>query len=143
MSRFRVALLAVAAGGLAGVLVLGVGGRLLMAVLVLLAGGHPSFSPGGSLKVISVGTGYGAVGGLLLLLVSWRTGRQRLAGALLGLLLFAVAWLTSPVGRAAAAGRLPRVLGLAVPAFMIWGLVAAALLARWQLQRGVRRAAAP
>jgi hypothetical protein len=143
MSHFRVALLALAAGALAGALVLGVGGRLLMAGLVLFAKGQPSVTPGGSLQVVSVGTGYGAAGGLLLLLLRWvGAGWRRPAGALLGLLLLAVAWLTSPVGRGAAAGRRPMVLGLAVPAFVIWGLLAAALLARWQSRRGVPRGAA-
>jgi hypothetical protein len=143
MSPLRVVLLALAAGALAGALVLGVGGRLLMAALVILAGGRPSFTAGGSLTVVAVGTGYGAVGGLLvLLLLRRRTGARPLAGALLGLLLLGVAWVTSPIGRRAAAGRLPLVLGLAVPAFVVWGLLATALLARWHPRRGASRSAA-
>lgn len=122
-----------AAGALAGALVLGLGGRLLMAIVVLLAGGQPGFSLGGSFEVLVVGTGYGAGGGLLLLLLL-RTGgtRRRSAAALLGVLLFAVAWLTSSVGRGAAAGRLPLIVLLALPTFMLWGLLATSLHERWQ-----------
>jgi hypothetical protein len=138
-----VVLLALAAGALAGALVLGVGGRLLMAALVLLVGGQPSFTAGGSLTVVAVGTGYGAVGGLLvLLLLRRRPGGRLLAGVLLGLLLLGVAWLTSPVGRRAAAGRLALILALAVPTFVVWGLLATVLLARWHARRGASRSAA-
>ena len=142
MARLRAVLLAFAAGALAGALVLGMGGRLLMAALVLQAGGQPSFTAGGSLAVVAVGTGYGAVGGLLLLLfLRRRPGAGLRAEALLGLLLLGVAWVTSPVGRRAAAGRLALVLGLAVPAFVIWGLLATVLLARWHPGQGAWRSA--
>jgi hypothetical protein len=133
--RLRTAPLALAAGALAGALVLGVGGRLLMAIVALLAGGQPSFSLGGSLEVLVVGTGYGVVGGLLLPLLPRTAGAGRWpAPALLGVLLFAVAWLTSSVGRGAATGRLPLIVLLALPAFVLWGFLATALYARWQPQ---------
>jgi hypothetical protein len=131
--RLQAAPLALAAGALAGALVLGVGGRLFMAIVVLLGGGQPSFSPGGSFEVLLVGTGYGAGGGLLLpLLVRTVGARRRLAAAMLGVLLFAVAWMTSSVGRGAAAGRLPLIVLLSLPVFVLWGILATALYARWQ-----------
>jgi hypothetical protein len=130
--RFQAALLALAAGAVAGALVLGVGGRLLMAIVVLLAGGQPRFSTGGSFEVLVLGTGYGAGGGLLIPLLPRTVGaRQRQAAALLGVLLFAVAWLTSSVGRGAAAGRRPLIVLLALPAFVLWGILATTLYARW------------
>lgn len=110
-----------------------------MAALVLLGGKRPSFSIGGSAEVVLLGTGYGAVGGLLLLPLRRVLGRIGLpAGALAGVLLFALAWVSSPVGRSAAAGlgeNRPLALGLAALAFLLYGLATNRLLARWLLRR--------
>jgi hypothetical protein len=133
--RAREAFLTLAAGTIAGLLVLGIGGRLLMAALVLLMGGRPDFTAGGSLKVVLVGTGYGALGGLLLLPLRRVVGERRLlSGPLLGLVLLGVGWLTSPVGRAAGSGpgsRVVIVLALAMLAFIAYGVATDALLGRW------------
>lgn len=133
--RAKEALLSLLAGTLAGLLVLGIGGRLLMATLVLLMGGRPGFTAGGSLKVVLVGTAYGALGGLLLLpLRRLMGGRRLLSSPLLGLVLLVVGWLTSPVGRAAGSGpgrRVVIVVALAVLAFTAYGVATDALLGRW------------
>jgi hypothetical protein len=119
--------------------VLGVGGRLLMSGLVLVAGGHPSWSLGGSASVLLVATGYGALGGVLLLpLRRACRGATLPAGAALGIVLFALAWVTSPAGRGAASGlggRLPLALGLAAAAFVGYGLLTAWLFARCSADR--------
>jgi len=133
--RIREGLLPLAAGTVAGLLVLGLGGRLLMAALVLLRGGRPGFTAGGSLRVVLVGTAYGALGGLLLLpLRRVVGGRRLLSGPLLGLVLLVVGWLTSPVGRATASGPGRReviVVALAVLAFIAYGVTTDVLLGHW------------
>lgn len=138
--RAREALLTLAAGTIAGALVLGIGGRLLMAALVLLTGGRPGFTAGGSLKITLVGTAYGALGGLLLLPLRHVVGGRRvLSGPLLGLILLGVGWLTSRVGRAAASGSVRRVVlvaALAALAFITYGVATDALLARWLPRQG-------
>jgi hypothetical protein len=145
--RMREAPLPLAAGTVAGLLVLGIGGRLLMAALVLLMGGRPGFTAGGSLRVMLVGTAYGALGGLLLLPLRRIVGERRLlSGPLLGLVLLVVGWLTSPVGRAAASGPGRRVLivvALAVLAFTGYGVATDVLLGHWlRRQSRLTRAAA-
>ncbi len=57
--------LALLAGTVAGVLVLGVGGRLAMRALAWAAGQPPEFSVAGSLEVLTAGAWRGAVGGVL------------------------------------------------------------------------------
>jgi hypothetical protein len=127
--------MSIVAGTLAGALVLGAGGRLLMSGLVLVGGGHPSWSVGGSLTVLLVGTGYGALGGVLLPPVRRVCGDATLpAGAVLGIVLFGLAWVTSLAGRGAASGlggRLPLALGLAAGTFVGYGLLTAWLFARY------------
>lgn len=50
-----------------GLLVLGIGGRMAMRGIAFLSGAPPSFSFGGSLRVVLLGTLAGLVGGLILL----------------------------------------------------------------------------
>lgn len=140
MSPVRSIATALAAGALAGLLALGLGGRLAMAVLVVVRDARPAVSLGGSLEVFAVGTGYGAVGGLLALgvrrVLGPRTGRWHRIG--LGLALLVAAWLTSSTGRGAAAGleaqgtlAVALAVALAVLCFGGFGLLLHGLLARW------------
>ena len=57
----------VAVGAGVGALVLGIGGRSAMRGIAILSGAPPSFSFGGSLRVVLLGALAGLVGGLLLL----------------------------------------------------------------------------
>jgi len=57
----------VAVGGGVGALVLGIGGRSAMRGIAILSGAPPSFSFGGSLRVVLLGALAGLVGGLILL----------------------------------------------------------------------------
>ncbi|MGH7631981.1 MAG: hypothetical protein ACREOF_21815 [Gemmatimonadales bacterium] len=136
MSPVRSIATALAAGALAGLLALGLGGRLAMAVLVVARDARPAVSLGGSLEVLAVGTGYGAVGGLVALgagrVLGPRTGRWHGIG--LGLALLVAAWLTSSTGRSAAAGLEAQgtlAVALAVLCFGGFGLLLHGLLARW------------
>jgi hypothetical protein len=135
MPWFRLLLISIVAGMLAGALVLGIGGRLLMSGLVLLGGAQPRFSLGGSANVVLIGALYGAAGGVLLVPLRRASRRIRLpAGVLLGLVLFGLAWLTSRAGRGAAAGlggRLPVAVVLAAGTFVTYGLLTTRLFARW------------
>lgn len=131
MRRFVCALLA---GGIAGALVLGVGGRVLMAALPVLSGAAPRFSWGGSLEVVALGSGYGVVGGAVLGALdrlAQRAGAAR--GLTAGALLCTLAWLSSPVGRSTAKGApvpLTVVVMISVVTFAVFGLVADRLLRR-------------
>ena len=57
----------VAVGAGVGALVLGIGGRAAMRGIAILSGAPPSFSWGGSLRVVLLGSLAGLVGGLILL----------------------------------------------------------------------------
>jgi len=57
----------VAVGAGVGALVLGIGGRSAMRGIAILSGAPPSFSFGGSLRVVLLGALAGLVGGLILL----------------------------------------------------------------------------
>jgi hypothetical protein len=128
-------------GAAAGLVALGLGGRLAMAALVLAGGGRPEITLGGTLEVLAVGTGYGAAGGLLALGMHRAFGtrvRPWHSGAL-GLSLLLLAWLTSRAGRGAAAGlTAPPLLGvaLAVGCFVGYGFLVQVLLSRWLDHRG-------
>ena len=52
-------------GTLLGLIVLGIGGRLLMRVIAHMEGRVPAFSPGGSITVVFAGTVAGALAGLI------------------------------------------------------------------------------
>ncbi len=84
----------VLAGAGAGLLFLGIGGRIAMRIIAALAGQAPGFSVGGTLTVVLLGGLWGAPGGpialLLERLVTWRLAR----GIVLGATGFAFAMLT-------------------------------------------------
>lgn len=67
-------------GTIAGVIILGVGGRVAMRGIALYTGQAPGFSLGGSLTVIALGAVCGAGGGLLFVVVR-RFFRNRLVRA--------------------------------------------------------------
>ena len=52
-------------GTLLGLIILGIGGRLLMRVIAHMEGRVPVFSPGGSITVVFAGTVAGALAGLI------------------------------------------------------------------------------
>lgn len=123
------------AGASAGLLVLGIGGRLAMAALPLFTGNPVRFSWGGTVEVLIVGTGYGLAGGILLALIPHRRSTATWArGTLLGLVTCALAWATSAVGRSTAAGALvpvPTVVLISLFCFLLYGLLTAALASLW------------
>jgi len=79
------------AGAIAGFLVLGVGGRLLMRAVAFTAAEAPRFSLGGTLEVVGLGMLWGAVTAPLLLLAGRAQRDRRLAGVIHGLLVLAAA----------------------------------------------------
>ncbi|MBX3132307.1 MAG: hypothetical protein KF689_02815 [Gemmatimonadaceae bacterium] len=126
---------AILAGAVAGLGVLGVGGRLAMAALPFITGAPTRFSWGGSLEVVLLGTIYGAIGGIALALLR-RTRVMAVPGAStgFGLLMFGVAWLTSPVGRATAPTApvaIPIVLAFSAGVFVAYGMLASSLARQW------------
>ena len=136
MSVARGFLVGAAAGALAGTAVLGLGGRLAMAGLVLVRGGRPEFSAGGSLEVVLVGAFYGALGGLLAPLLDRfaPTLGAVTRGTAIGLLVFGIAGMSSDAARGPAAGlgglMLP-VLAAAAALCVVYGVAVERLRARW------------
>ncbi len=135
MNRWRYEITAVLAGTVAGGAVLGVGGRLAMAALPLLTGARPRFSWGGSFEVLLLGTGYGALGGIVLAALRWvPLPLATMRGVALGLMLLAFAWASSPVGRATAPTApvpISMILLISALLFLIYGIVTEALVRRW------------
>lgn len=93
--RFAIALLA---GAGVGLVILGVGGRIAMRIIAIVAGQAPGFSVGGTLDVVLVGGMWGAPGGSIALMLERFVTRRLLRGVVLGAIGFGVAMLT--VGRA-------------------------------------------
>lgn len=135
----RRALAGIAGGVLAGALILGVGGRLVMRGIALMAGGPPSFELAGSLEVVALGALIGAQAGLVYGLAAPRLpGRWWVQGGAYGLLVYGavLAWPIDGKGAARAFPALvPAVLLLFGVAFVLFGLA----LAAWMRRRGVLR----
>ncbi len=122
-----------AAGATAGVLILGIGGRLLMRLTALIAGRAPGFSWGGSLEVLAAGALFGGAGGLAWLALA-RFGPRRFTGLALGTTAFAAIELLSDAARGAAGGLAPGPRAFALALFLAlcigWGLATDALARR-------------
>lgn len=102
------------AGAVAGTLILGVGGRLVMRIMALLFSPEPpEFSWGGSLDVIGAGAMYGTLAGLLREPLARRLPR-RAVGPALGVVTYLGIALVSRAAKDAAASvpAPPRLVGL-------------------------------
>ena len=115
-------------GGVAGLVALGVGGRLAMAALMLARGERPDFTVGGTINVIAVGGGWGLAGGALGYaldrVLRQKPGRLHHALAALGVLLISV--LSTRAGRSALTDLGERTwlaAALAVACFIAYGLL--------------------
>lgn len=120
--------------GLVGGLVLGIGGRLAMALIAVAAGRAPAFSLGGSAEVLLTGIAIGAPAGVVFIAARQYLSRLgRWKGALFGALVFVLLVLVPPpAARSAAAGvgQLPLTLGLFGALFMVHGMVVEAVIKR-------------
>lgn len=135
VNRWRSDLDVVLAATIAGIVVLGVGGRLAMAGLALANRSRTGFSWGGSLEVVLLGTFYGAIGGVLLAVLRrvWPQA-DRWRGIGLGGMLLGVAWASSTVGRQTAASApvgVVTILGISLAIFAVYGVVADSLAGLW------------
>ena len=125
---------------MSGAVVLGAGGRLGMAGLVLVRGARPEFNAGGSLEVVLVGAFCGVAGGFaapLLALVAPSLG-ARARGATVGLLVFGVMALASDAARGPAVGQgslMIPVLAAAAAMCVGYGLALERLRERWEARR--------
>ncbi len=113
-----------AAGLAAGVLVLGVGGRLAMSVVMLMARARPAWSLDGTFAVVAVGALLGAGAGLAYAaLRRFLPGNSLARGLLFGVLLYGVLLLFPPASaRTAMAGFV----SLHLPILALFGLVSLA-----------------
>lgn len=120
--------------GIAGGVVLGIGGRAAMRVIALAAGLSPGFSPGGTVEVAVTGLIIGAPGALLFALLRRFFPRRAIpAGALFGaLLLAALTVLPPPAARSAAASvdRIGLTLAAFAPVFIAYGILVAWIMGR-------------
>ena len=140
--RLRTVILA---GVLAGLLILGVGGRLVMRILTYTTEAHPRFTVAGTLQVLAAGMAWGGVTAPLWLLLG-RVRPPRLRGPVFGVSVFGLAALGFAV-LAAASGPLVaplafRLLGgmLFVLLFLGHGWLVDRLATRWAQGRpGPRR----
>jgi membrane associated rhomboid family serine protease len=88
-----------------GALVLGIGGRVLMRIIALANGSPGGFSVAGSLEVVAAGALFGALGGLILLVID-RARLYRRRALILAAALFLIIGLASDAARGAAS-RIP------------------------------------
>jgi hypothetical protein len=133
--RWQVLLRAMLAGAVAGTVVLGVGGRLVMRLIaILFAPGPAGFSWGGTLEVVGAGALFGTAAALL-----WPPLAHRLpspaVGPTLGVATCAGVAVVSATARNAAGGaplgaRLV-VIGLFLALCVAYGAAAHALASRW------------
>lgn len=119
------------AGALAGAVVLGVCGRLLMRlVAVVIVPEAVGFSWGGSLEVVAVGLLFGATAGLLWApLARWVP--PRLVGPALGVVTFGGIAVGSPSARGAASGVPLPGLALFLVLCLLFGWTAHGFARRW------------
>lgn len=95
MRRWHGTVADLAIGLVAGIVVLGIGGRIVMRIIAWNAGLPPGFSLGGSLEVLVAGGWRGLVGGLAFAALRRFGPRNACArGVLLGALLFAFSFAT-------------------------------------------------
>ncbi len=114
----------------AGAIVLGVGGRIVMRAIGLIANRAPEFSPGGTIEVIAFAAIVGSVAGAAFAAIKeYLPGAALLRGMLFGLLLFlAVSLIRLPsVERSAAAfeGFLPPIILMFGAIFLLYGMALA------------------
>jgi len=118
---------ALLAGAVVGLVILGVGGRIAMRVIAIVAGQAPGFSVGGTLAVVLLGGMWGAPGGPIVLALRRVIPRSAvLRGVVLGAMGFGVAMLT--VGRALSGpvtgpGVWPIAVALCAALFLAYGIV--------------------
>lgn len=126
-----------AAGATAGLLLLGLGGRLLMRLTALIAGRAPGFSWGGSLEILAAGGLFGAAGGIGWLVLT-RFVPGRITGPALGALTFMAIGLLSDAARGAAGGIAPGPRAVALALFLClcigWGVATDTLARRGAVQ---------
>jgi len=144
MRFFHAVLRALLAGAVAGLLVLGIAGRLATVVVALVAGTAANLSWRGMLDATVAGVVIGSIGGLLLALLGWLRGSaDRTGGLIVGVVMFGVTFLFLLGGGRADFGRpLPLITYSVVAiAYLAYGVIASALLRRFEILTTTRIAA--
>ena len=113
-------LIGILIGGLVGTIILGLGGRLLMRIIMLMSGGAGGFSMGGSLEVVAFGGMVGAMSGVaFVILQKLIHGRSLFKGFAIGLLTYA-ALVLIPFDSKQAANGFPE---MQIEIFVLFGLL--------------------
>lgn len=137
MGRWREVVAGLAIGLGAGIVVLGIGGRIVMRVIAWDAGLPPSFSLGGSLEVLAAGAWRGLVGGLLFVaLRRFGPANAYARGLLLGglLFLFSVVILADSLrSLASELDAVPLALGLFGGLFALYAAAVELAARRWRI----------
>lgn len=136
MGRWRDVVAALAVGLGAGIVVLGVGGRIAMRAIAWGAGIPPGFSFGGSLEVLAAGGWRGLAGGLVFAaLLRFGPPNATVRAILLGALLFALSVLTltaSLRSLASELGVVPLALALFGGLFALYAATVELVTRRWR-----------
>jgi len=128
--------LALLAGAVAGLVILGIGGRLAMWIIALAIGEPAGFTIGGTTTVLALGALFGTPGGPIALALGRITRSGLVRGAALGGLGLVIA-LVSVAPRLEGPVTTPPmvllVLGLFAAMFLAYGVVLAVAVERWAL----------
>lgn len=122
-------------GTAAGIVVLGIGGRIAMRIIALATDQVPEFDLVGSLEVLAAGAWRGALGGLFYLaLTRFLPAKGLWKGLALGPLLFlfsAVTLRPGLRGLPVALGVVPLTIALFGSVFIVYGIAVDFAVARW------------
>lgn len=125
-------------GGAVGLVVLGIGGRIVMRVIAHRTGAAPSFTLGGTLSIVAVGAAAGALGALFHLLAS--AIARRVAGGSTAVRLLVFFALLALVTIRGLHGSPPASAALFWPLVLVYGVTLDRALGRF---RDVTRLARP
>jgi hypothetical protein len=139
LKAFKKCVIAVVAGGVGGVFILGLGGRIAMALIALHYGTDVNLSFRGVFEVLSIAFVIGIAGGLLLLPLRLLFPTRRLVrSTIMGALLFSgslfISWATGRLSFDSHA-VLPTALTAVAIIYGLYGLTTDALLTRFEGSR--------
>lgn len=134
MKNSRKAIIGFAGGMLAGLFVLGIGGRIIMRFIALLAGITPGFGIGGTLEVLAFGLIIGLPSGLIFPFVaSYFPGSKFVKGGVYGILVFLTVILLPGEAKKVAfmfPEIFPFTVSIFLALFLVYGVVLATLITR-------------
>lgn len=140
MNRNHLTLISILSGAAAGVIVIGLIGRLAMAIVSLLTGSSANLSLSGVAEALVLGAVFGVVGGLLNVRLSRNESSGKVAqGVALGAILFALSIgisMTSTKMRIDFAGKQFFTLATAFGIYVVYGICVVTFVEKIKLKSG-------